>query len=331
MTQTLTGVAVDEQQRGNRIDRESSLDVSVVVPVVTRADDLMAIHEVHRRELAAADVDYEFIFVFDGSYGDIPEALLALANRDERVRVFRFHQPFGETAALRAGFDRSRGEVILTISPYFQVEAKGVRKVLGELAQGSEVVVTRRWPRKDGWLNRLQTRAFHAFVRIATGHSFRDPACGLRGFRREAARQIPLYGDLHRFIPTLALREGLSVKEIDVPQHDEETSTRLYSPGIYLRRLLDVVTLFFLVKFTEKPLRFFGLVGSGLAGVGGMLGLILMAQKLAGKGIADRPLLLLSVLLVAVGIQFVGLGLVGEIVVHFRASRDRLYRVRQVS
>lgn len=331
MTQTLTGVAIEERGQAEGLDREPSLDVSVVVPVVTRADDLVEIYRVHGRQLDEAGAKYEFIFVFDGSYGDVPGELLALAERDDRIRIFRFHQAFGETAALRAGFDRSRGEFILTLSPYFQVEVEGVRGVLDELERGTEVVVTRRWPRQDGWLNRLQTRAFHGLVGLATGHSFRDSACGLRGFRRDAASQIPLYGDLHRFIPTLALREGLSVQEIDVPQHENESATRLYSPGVYLRRLLDVVTLFFLVKFTEKPLRFFGLVGTGLAGLGGVLGLVLLGQKLAGKGIADRPLLLLSVLLVAVGIQFVGLGLVGEIIVHFRASRDRQYRVRRVS
>jgi hypothetical protein len=147
--------------------------------------------------------------------------------------------------------------------------------------------------------------------------------------RRQVAETLPLYGDLHRFIPVLALREGYQVKEVSVPQHPNDAGTRVYSPGIYLRRLLDIAAFFFLAKFTEKPLRFFGLVGSAFLSSGTLITLILLAQRLGGQAIANRPLLLLSVLLIALGVQLMGLGLVGEIIVHLRAPHRRAYRVRQ--
>jgi hypothetical protein len=119
------------------------------------------------------------------------------------------------------------------------------------------------------------------------------------------------------------------VDEVDVPQHPNDARTRIYSPGVYVRRLLDIAAFFFLAKFTEKPLRFFGLVGTVFFGLGAVVSLVLLVQRLEGQGIANRPLLLLAVLLVALGVQLMGLGLVGEIIVHLRSPHRRAYRVRE--
>src|ERR1700682_85054 len=132
--------------------------------------------------------------------------------------------------------------------------------------------------------------------------------------KRSVAEALPLYGDLHRFIPALALREGYRVEKIAVPQHPDDARMRIYGPGVYFRRLLDIAAFFFLAKFTEKPLRFFGLIGSLFLASGAAMSLVLMIQRVEGQGIANRPALLLAVLLVALGVQLIGLGLVGEII-----------------
>jgi hypothetical protein len=162
-----------------------------------------------------------------------------------------------------------------------------------------------------------------------TDRRFHDIACGVRVMRRSVADALPLYGDLHRFIPALALREGYRVDEVPVPQHPDDTRMRVYRPGVYLRRLLDVAAFFFLAKFTEKPLRFFGLVGSVFFALGALTGVVLLVERLAGQGVANRPLLLLAVLLIALGVQLMGLGLVGEIIVHLRSPHRRAYRIRE--
>jgi hypothetical protein len=162
-----------------------------------------------------------------------------------------------------------------------------------------------------------------------TDQRFHDIACGVRLIRRPVAEALPLYGDLHRFLPALALREGYRVDEVPVPQHRGDAGTRVYGPGVYVRRLLDIAAFFFLAKFTEKPLRFFGLVGSVFFGLGAVTSLVLLVERLAGQRIADRPLLLLAVLLIALGVQLMGLGLVGEIIVHLRSPHRRAYRVRE--
>lgn len=304
--------------------------ISVIVPVVRRADELVEIHEAFAAEVGRVTDRYEFLFIFDGGFGPPPDSLVSRSLADRRVRILRFAHPFGETAALRAGIDASRGSIVLTVPPYFQVQPDGIRELLNALRDGADLVVARRAPRRDGWLNRLQSNVFHALVRGVSGGRFHDMGCGMRAFRRDVAESLQLYGDLHRFIPALALRDGYRVSEVAIAQHSADARPRVYSPGIYLRRLLDITNFFFLAKFTEKPLRFFGLLGSTFVAAGSMITAVLLVQRLSGVGIANRPLLLLGVLLLALGIQLMGLGLVGEIIVHLRAPHRRSYRVREI-
>jgi glycosyltransferase involved in cell wall biosynthesis len=302
--------------------------ISVVVPVVERADDLVAVYQAFSRELEALRHEYEFLFVFDGRLAPSPE-LLSLARENKGVRILRFAREFGETAALRLGIEKSRGDLVITLPAYFQVQSSGLPLLLNAVSAGADMVVANRSPRLDSWLNRVQSRVFHSIVGGVSGQRFHDMACGVRVMRRSVAEALPLYGDLHRFIPALALREGFRVDEVAVPQHPGDSGLRVYRPGIYLRRLLDIATFFFLAKFTEKPLRFFGLVGSLFLAAGSVLSLVLFIQRVEGQGIANRPALLLAVLLLALGVQLMGLGLVGEIIVHLRAPHRRAYRVRE--
>ena len=313
---------------GNPVMPDASSIVSVIVPVVERTDDLMAVYRAFAAELEGRAEEFEFLFVFDGRFAPPPE-LIELSRKKEGVRILRFAREFGETAALRIGIEKSRGDLVLTLPAYFQVQPEGVGLLLDAMAAGADLAVANRSPRLDNWLNRVQSRAFHRIVGGVTDQQFHDMACGVRAMRRTVAEALPLYGDLHRFIPALALREGYRVDEVPVPQHPDDTRIRVYRPGVYFRRLLDIAAFFFLAKFTERPLRFFGLVGSVFLASGAVLSLVLLIQRFEGQGIANRPALLLAVLLVALGVQLIGLGLVGEIIVHLRAPHRRAYRVRE--
>jgi len=302
--------------------------ISVVVPVVERADDLVAVYQAFGRELDTRPQEHEFLFVFDGSITPAPE-LVALARQNNGVRILRFAREFGETAALQLGIEKSRGDLVITLPAYFQVQPKGIHLLLDAVSAGADMVIANRSPRIDSWLNRMQSRAFQSIIGGVSEQRFHDMACGVRVMRRSVAEALPLYGDLHRFIPALALREGFRVDEVAVPQHPGDAGMRVYGPGVYVRRLLDIAAFFFLAKFTEKPLRFFGLVGSLFIATGAVLSLVLFIQRVDGQGIANRPALLLAVLLLALGVQLMGLGLVGEIIVHLRAPHRRAYRVRE--
>lgn len=308
-------------------DAETGL-ISVVVPVVERADDLLNVYRMFARALDQRGQPYEFLFVFDGRFTPPPE-LLALGQEHHAIRILRFAREFGETAALRLGIERSRGALILTLPAYFQVQPEGIGQLLDTVEQGADMAVANRSPRLDSWLNRMQSRAFHSILGGVAHQRFHDMACGVRAMKRSVAEALPLYGDLHRFIPALALREGYRVEEVPLAQHPSDARTRVYSPGVYFRRLLDIAAFFFLAKFTEKPLRFFGLVGSLFLAAGSVISIVLLIQRVEGQGIANRPILLLAVLMVALGVQLIGLGLVGEIIVHLRAPHRRAYRVRE--
>jgi hypothetical protein len=300
------------------------------MPVVERVDDVVSVVDEFGEQLANIGVEHEFILVFDGPYLP-PSSLLERSRRDPSLCLLRFDQTFGEAAALRAGIDKSANDIIVTLPAYFQVRSDGLRRVLAALWAGADLVVTRRSPRVDGWFNLVQSRAFNSLVKWVSGMPFSDMACGLRAMRRPVAYSIPLYGDLHRFIPALAAREGFVVEEVPVAQHALDTHRRIYHPGTYMRRALDILTFLFLAKFTDKPLRFFGLIGMGLLGTGAVLSVALIVQRWMGTGIANRPLLLLAVLLLALGVQVIGLGLVGEIIVYLRAPNRRTYRVRDTA
>lgn len=326
---SVQGILMDSaDQTANPRPLQDAGLISVVVPVVERDDDVTAVYTAFAHELDARGEDYEFLLVFDGRRTPPPE-LLDLVRGKESVRILRFAREFGETAALRLGVEKSRGDIVLTLPAYFQVLPAGAALLLDAVAAGADMAVASRSPRLDNWLNRMQSRAFHSIVGGVSGQRFHDMACGVRAMRRSVAEALPLYGDLHRFIPALALREGYRVEEVPVPQHPSDAKMRVYKPGIYLRRLLDIAAFFFLAKFTEKPLRFFGLVGSIFLAAGAGLSLLLLIQRFEGQGIANRPALLLAVLLMALGVQLLGLGLVGEIIVHLRAPHRRGYRVRE--
>lgn len=302
--------------------------LSIVVPVTERPEALVPLYREFSAPLRASGRAFEFIFAVAPWYRQLVPELRALADTGEPVRVIESAREGGETHLLRLGASEARGNILLTLPAYRQVTPDVLLTLVRRIESGDDFAVAHRWPRRDPWLNRLQNRLLHLIVgRMARG-CVHDVGCGVRAMRRESLAEIPLYGDFARFLPLLALHHGFGVTEISTPQHDANLSGRMYSPGVYFRRLLDTVGLLFLLRFTEKPLRFFGLLGGSASAAGAALLLVLLVQRLGGSPIAGRPLLLAAVVLVTLGIQITALGLVGEMIVHFSASRRRTYRLR---
>lgn len=301
--------------------------ISVIVPVTERPSDLNELYNEFSAPFRATGRPYEFIFALEPWYEDLAQALGELVEHGEPVRILRVAQVAGESALLRLGASHARGDVIVTLPAYYRVEAESLPSLLASVEADADMAVARRWPRIDSWINRLQNRLFHLLLRRLGRGKLRDVACGVKAMRREVLETVPLYGDNFRFLPLLALNEGYRVVEVDAPQHKKDQSVRVYNPGTYVRRALDVLAIFFLLRFTEKPLRFFGLLGFGSLLFGSCILGILAIQRIGGTGIAGRPLLLLGVLMVVVGVQLAALGLVGEVIVHLNASRRNPYRL----
>ena len=316
-----------------RIERAGSDDgapeVSVVVTVTERPESLVQLFEEFSAPLRERGRSFEFVFVTQPFYRQLTQPLAELEQRGEPIRVIAAGCSVGETALLRMGAEHAQGQIVVTLPAYRQVEASALNDLVDRVEEGTDLAVARRWPRHDAWINRLQNRTLHLVLGRLTGNRIHDAACGVRAVRRDVLREIPLYGEFARFLPLLALYNGFSVTEVPSPQHRSDMPVRVYGPGVYLRRLIDILGLSFLLRVTGKPVRFFGLVGSLLASSGALLLLVLFVQRVAGQPLAGRPMLLLSVLLLVLGIQAIALGLIGEIIVHFSASRRRAYRLRR--
>jgi glycosyltransferase involved in cell wall biosynthesis len=307
------------------------IDLSVVIPISERHDDLRQLYREYARELSATGQAYEVIFVLDRPDPEALLALKALKKEHPAITVITLSRWFGEATALSVGFEKARGTAILTLPSYFQVEPHEVRGLIQKLIHDDQdLVIGWRHPRVDAFFNRVQAQVFHRLVRILTGTSYHDVSCGWRIMKRRVAEEVPLYGDLHRFFPLLAHQRGFKIAELPVQQSPLDAARRMHKPGVYLRRFLDVLTLFFLYKFTKKPLRFFGLVGSGVFGAGAVVVGYLGIDRLLGAPLAGRPLLVLGALLMVFGMQLFSIGLLGEIIIFTHARGMKEYQTRDV-
>jgi hypothetical protein len=301
--------------------------ISVLVPVSERAVPLGALYHAYSEVLRKAGFAFEFVFAAEPWHAQLLQPLTELQASGEPIRMLEVAQSLGEATLLRLAASRASGAIYITVPAYWRVDPAIVLEMIARIEGGSDLVIARRWPRCDSWVNRLQNRIFHALVRLCGGRHFHDIACGVRAFRPEVLDETPLYGDFHRFFPLLVDRAGFRVVEIAAPQHPMDTQPHIYSPAVYARRALDLLGMYFLLRFTHKPLRFFGLLGSGMAAAGSLVLVVLMIQRLGGQGIADRPLLLLAALLVALGVQAIALGLIGEIMVFLQAPDRPPYKL----
>lgn len=307
-----------------------TLEVAVIIPVSGRYDNVVALYRDYKQALEASGRRYQFTYVLDGHFPDVLEQLCQLQEAREPVRVIKLARQFGEATALTAGFQNTSGDIMLTLPAYYQVEPSEIPKLLDEISE-IDMVVARRHPRTDSRLNRLQTALFNWTLRTITGSGFRDLGCGVRAFKRRVAMEIPLYGDQHRFLPLLADRQGYRIKEIDVAQSSQDRFRRFSRLGAYPRRVLDMLTVFFLVKFTKKPLRFFGLIGATTFTIGAAITLYLVIQRLFFEvGLAERPALLLSALLIVLGVQIFALGLLGELIIFAHARELKEYTIEEI-
>jgi glycosyltransferase involved in cell wall biosynthesis len=304
--------------------------ISVIVPVGWRCADATELYAEYKQGLEATGHAYHFIFVLDGPNPRFSAGLEQLALAGEPLIIVGLTRSFGEATALMAGFEQADGEIILTLPAYFQVEPADIRLLVAGLA-GTDLCIARRWPRREGWLEGRRRAAFHALVSAVTRLKVRDLGCGARAMRRQVLTEISLYGDQHRFIPILADRQGFQVREIEVRQSPKDRFDGVYRVREYAHRVLDIFTVFFLVRFTKKPLRFFGMAGVATFGIGGLITLVLIVQRLMfHQPLADRPALLLSSLMVVLGLQLFAIGLLGELIIFTHARTIKDYQIDRV-
>lgn len=305
-------------------------ELSVIIPVSERYDDVVNLYKEYKANVSVLFTDYEFIYVLDGEYLEVQHLLENLKNDGEPIKIVKLSKWFGEATALSAGFENSIADKILTLPAYYQIDPTDIKELIQQL-DSNDMAIAYRYKRFDSLANKIQAKLFHSIFNFVTGEKFHDLGCGARAFLRKVVDEIPVYGDQHRFLPVLANKRGFKVIEVKVKQSKHEAHTRLYHPGVYIRRLLDIVTVFFLVKFTKKPLRFFGLIGFATFMTGALLLLYMAFEKIfMGTGLADRPLLLLGSLLTVLGVQVFAIGLIGELIIFTHAKDIKEYTIEKI-
>jgi glycosyltransferase involved in cell wall biosynthesis len=308
------------------------LDVSVVVPVQSGDAEVRQVVEALGAELDHEGRSWECVFVFDGVTGRAWEAVRELRSEYQgRVRSILFKNPFGESVCLSAAVERARGRTIVTSPQYVQVDPVELRPMLAAIDEGADFVTPWRDPRVDPWLNRVQSAAFNFVIRQIIRMHFHDLNCYFRAIRREVLENVTVYGDMYRFLPVIAYRQGYRVVEVRVRHLKEWGTTGFFGVGIYIRRFLDVLAVMFLTKFILKPLRFFGMVGGAFSLIGfGICTWLTIEKFWFDEGVSGRPLMLFGVLFIALGVQIIGFGLVGEIIIFSQARHLKEYRIERI-
>ena len=301
--------------------------LSVVVPAFNEEGNIPALHEALTRTLDQTGLDYEVVFVDDGSTDGTWQVIESLSKSDPRIVAVRHRRNFGKARGLATGFAAADGDLVLTMDADLQDDPEEIPRFLAKLDEGYDLVSGWKQRRQDPLGKTLPSKIFNFTVRKMSGVPLHDFNCGFKLYRVDVVRNIRLYGELHRFTPVLAHAEGFRVGELPVRHHPRRWGSSKYGWSRLLKGFLDLVTVTFLTEYRQRPMHVLGLPGVAAFVAGALIGIWLSAEKvLTGASIGNRPLLLLSVLLVLVGVQFLGLGLIGELLVHDTQTPDAAAR-----
>jgi glycosyltransferase involved in cell wall biosynthesis len=288
--------------------------ISVVAPAFDEERSVALLFGELQAALDPLETPWEVVFVDDGSTDGTFGALTRLHDAHDNVRVVRLRRNFGKSAALAAGFEQARGDIVVTIDADLQDDPAEIPRLLAKLDEGFDLVTGWKSRRRDPWTRRLLSRVFNRLASAVSGLSLHDVNSGLKAYRAEVVHDLRIYGELHRFLPVLAHERGYRVAELPVNHRPRSHGRSRYGLERYLRGFLDLLTVSLVGRYRHRPLHLFGGIGLLLGAVGAVVLAYLTVLKAMGEAIGHRPLLILGVLLVVVGLQLFSLGLLGEMI-----------------
>ena len=307
--------------------------LSVVIPAYNEEENVPIFYEKLKKVLDCLGQDYEIIFVDDGSTDGTYQRLKQLAEKDSRLKVIRFKRNYGQTAAMSAGFEHAKGDVIITLDADLQNDPEDIPILLEKLKEGYHVVSGWRKDRKDPFLSRrLPSMIANWLISKITGVHLHDYGCTLKAYRAEVVKDLELFGDMHRFLPALTKRRGAKITEVVVRHHPRMFGKSKYGIGRTVRVLLDIMLVKFLNEYINKPLYMFGGVGFLLLALGLFSLFYLIFLKLFfEEPIGRRPLLILSVLFILAGIQLISTGLLAELLIriYYKTKDTKPYVIQE--
>ncbi|MCK5361237.1 MAG: glycosyltransferase family 2 protein [Gammaproteobacteria bacterium] len=309
------------------------MNISIILPVLNEEENLQAMNTEIVGVVEKMDVDYEIIYIDDGSTDRSFEILSELREQNKCIKVIQFRRNFGQTAGLAAGFDHASGDVIITMDSDRQNDPNDIPMLLDKINEGYDLVSGWRFDRQDAWLSRkLPSKIANGLISKITGVKLHDYGCSLKAFRKEVIENIRLYGEMHRFIPAIASWMGVRIAEVKVNHRARVAGTSKYGISRTFRVILDLITVKFLLQYSARPIHFFGGIGMASGALGFAISFVMTIQRFFyDMPMGDRPLLLLAVLLMFIGLQFITFGLLGELMTrtYHEAQNKPIYVVRQ--
>ena len=311
--------------------------ISVVVPLYNEEESIAELHEKLEAVMAEIGVDYEYVFVDDGSVDKSLLILRELHERSPRVKVISFRRNYGKSAALSAGFDEAKGDIVVTIDADLQDDPVEIPQLIKKIQDGADLVSGWKQNRKDPWTKRLPSRVFNFMTSLISGLHLHDFNCGLKAYRADVVRTISVYGELHRFIPVLAGWQGFRVEEVRVRHFKRKYGKSKYGGRRLLNGFFDLMTVMFITRRALNPLHFFGRIAFVLFTIGAIPQVWFLVQYLGGTGLRVRPLMLAGFVLIIVSLQIGSIGLLAELISAQNRSepnyilRERLVREPQES
>lgn len=306
------------------------MKLSVVIPVMNEEENIPPLFEAIKKALEG--IDYELIMVDDGSTDATVQRMKELA--DERTKIIVLNRNFGQTTAMAAGIEEAKGDLIATLDGDLQNDPADIPMMIEKLESGGwDLVAGRRKKRQDGmFLRKIPSKIANAIIRRSTGVYLHDYGCTLKVFKRDVAKNLGLYGELHRFIPVLAKMYGAKITEVDVRHHPRIHGQSKYGIGRTFRVLSDLLLMLFMQKYRTKPMHLFGTLGVPMLGIGLLIDAYLFVIKLFGGSIGQRPLLILGVMLTLGGIQLITTGFIAELIMrtYFESQNKKPYTIKEV-
>jgi len=309
------------------------MEISIVIPVYNEEQALPKLYNLLKKVLDSLQKKYEIILVDDGSTDRTWEVLSALRVKDDSLKIIRFTRNFGQTAAMAAGFTHAQGEIIIAMDADLQNDPADIPDFLSKIQEGYDLVSGWRKNRKDSFKRKFPSQVANWLIGKITGVKIHDYGCSLKAYRAWVAKNIHLYGEMHRFIPALAAWSGAKITEIPVRHHPRQFGKAKYGLSRTFKVILDLIMVKFLLSYATKPLHFFGYPGLCSLATGLAICFYLSFLKLFYHAqLAQRPLLLLGVLLIFIGVQFISLGLLAEmnIRIYHETQKKPIYVIREI-
>jgi len=319
----------EEKREGRKVSARKK--ISLVIPICNEKESLPELYRETVTVLDGLGVTYEIIYIDDGSRDGSRPLLEDLHRRDDRVKVLELRRHYGKAAALAAGFREAQGEIIITLDGDLQDDPGEIPKFLKEIDKGYDLVSGWKRERQDPLSKTLPSRLFNSVTSLLTGIRIHDFNCGFKAYRREVTEDIKVYGELHRYLPVLAHQAGYRIGELEVKHRKRKYGKTKYGLGRFHRGFFDLLTILFLAKFMKRPLHLFGMIGFLLTLTGFGINLYLSIIRFRFGSILGRyPLLILGVLLMVLGIQFVSMGFLGEMVTRISEEKKDYALLRRL-